>query len=130
MIKSVYLFCFLLFISYCSSSQSFLIEKKLPQSEYSISDKGEVLLSTTRLEERAEGRRTVFLNWRFMGATSDHLLLRFEEYYDAVKDTPDLQKQKKLPLTTNIFNLEGARLIIYRLTPVKITYQIDTGGAG
>ncbi len=124
-VKRLLVIFFILFSVACGSSkEKFLINRSLPEKEYSTLKTGGVLVSSSRVIRESGRDRIILSYWRFLSADKKKVTLQYEEYYENIKKKPDLEDKKQFPLDKNLV-LDTYKVVIYRLQPDKITYQVE-----
>lgn len=117
--------CNLLFLSITGCSSGNIVERPFPKSEApAIATAGTVIYSLGRIDEGTGNKKITYIKWKFQRADSSNIHFMYEEYFQNLKDKPDLSENKSLPLKQEII-LGKCRLIIYRLTSGQMWYTLE-----
>ncbi|MDH5720396.1 MAG: hypothetical protein OEZ13_07200 [Spirochaetia bacterium] len=104
-------------------SDGYIIKKELPKGQVSISRKGEVILSLTKINKKTENQsEALFISWRFTGVKDGKIEFLYEEYFGSLKKNPDISDKKIFSYEEEKLDLGSGELVIYELTEEKIVY--------
>ncbi|MDH5716143.1 MAG: hypothetical protein OEZ22_00730 [Spirochaetia bacterium] len=111
---------------YLLSCGKVIVKRELPNKEYATAKKGDIIVSFTKLDVKANNEEEViFAYWRFMGADSSEVEFYYEEYFGQMKKKADLVETKKFSIQEEKIDLGNGTLIVYELTEGTITYTYD-----
>ena len=110
----------------CKSNSQFLLKVERPNDEISMARAGDVIISTSKAERSFNKNRVVYIFWRFVSADKKAIKMSYEEYYNNLKEKPDLKDEKLLAYEKekNSFLLENFELVVYELKPDNMIYLV------
>ena len=121
-----HLFICFSFLVMCKSNSQFLLKVERPNDEISMARAGDVIISTSKAERSFNKNRVVYIFWRFVSADKKAIKMSYEEYYNNLKEKPDLKDEKLLAYEKekNSFLLENFELVVYELKPDNMIYLV------
>ncbi len=111
-------------LAFAACSGGYYIKRTLPDTRYSRVAQGEIVMSISGIRLVGSEKRLVYRQWKFAGADEKTVFLSYEEYYDSLKEKPDLTEEMKLIITENAVSFAGYRLDIFELSATQISYYI------
>lgn len=111
---------------HCGNKSGLLIDRALPKSEMAGAKKGDIIISTSTIEDRPEGRIIVYSYWKFLSGTQGKINLRYEEFYSNIKEKPDLSDDLSLEIKNDIAETGNFKIHIYKLSADDMIFQVSS----
>ena len=127
MMKVISIALFIFTLVACKGNQKkYLLNKPLPKSEIAMANLGDVIVSHSNATKGAADAKSTFIYWRLLrvDAKLKSLIFNYEEYYDILKEKPDLAEERKFDIKDKL-TLDQYELILYQVSNKSIIYQVQ-----
>ena len=107
-------------LQFCKSQQNqVLLNKPMPQL-------GDVIVSHGHAKKSSGEAKSTFVYWRLLKIEPDSnsIIFNYEEYYDLMKDRPDLTEERKFEIKEKL-SLDQYELVLYQVSSKNIIYQVQ-----
>lgn len=112
-------------LQFCKQNQV-LLNKPMPNSEIAKAKLGDVIVSHGHAKKSSGKAKSTFVYWRLLKIEPDSnsIIFNYEEYYDLMKDRPDLTEERKFEIKEKI-SLDQYELVLYQVSSKNIIYQVQ-----
>ena len=119
------LFLVVFLFSFCNGSSRYFIKKEFPDERFSSAHSGQIIVDTTSIRRVGDKTKIIFRKWRFIEATKKTVKIVYEEYYDNLKETPDLTEETEIAINEDSIRIAGYRILIYELQDDFIAFYLE-----
>ena len=112
-------------LHFCKQNQV-LLNKPMPNSEIARAKLGDVIVSHGHVKKSSGKAKSAFVYWRLLKIEPDSnsIIFNYEEYYDFMKDKPDLAEKRKFEIKEKL-SLDQYELVLYQVSSKNIIYQVQ-----
>ena len=112
-------------LQFCKQNQV-LLNKPMPNSEIAKAKLGDVIVSHGGVKKSRGKSKSTFVYWRLLKIepNSNSIIFNYEEYYDLMKDRPDLTEERKFEIKEKL-SLDQYELVLYQVSSKNIIYQVQ-----
>ena len=98
----------------------------MPNSEIAKAKLGDVIVSHGGIKKSSGKSKSTFVYWRLLKIepNSNSIIFNYEEYYDLMKDRPDLTEERKFEIKEKL-SLDQYELVLYQVSSKNIIYQVQ-----